>query len=123
MKRLTLFLVAVVLVFATAVYADGDGNGDESSWTGEVVDLACYVAKGAHGPDHSSCAKSCVKNGQPMGLLTEDGTLVLLAANHEDGDPYEALKDLAGGTAEVMGTLADRDGLKVLTVTSSKAGD
>ena len=123
MRRLTLSLVAVVLVFVTAVYADGDGNGDEGNWTGEVIDLACYVANGAKGADHSGCAKTCVKNGQPMGLLTDDGTLVLLAAHHEDGDPYEALKDLAGENAEVMGTMAERDGLKVVTVESSKAAD
>ena len=58
----------------------------EGSWTGEVVDLACYVAQGAKGADHAGCAKTCVKNGQPMGLLTDDGTLVLLAADHKNGD-------------------------------------
>ena len=93
----------------------------EGTWTGEVVDLACYVGMGARGPDHAGCAKSCVKNGQPMGLLTDDGTLVLLAMDHKDGAPYEALKELAGSKAQVSGTLAEKDGMKVVTVTGSKA--
>lgn len=109
-----LALLAVIGLTATADHHEG-------SWTGEVVDLACYVANGAKGSDHAGCAKSCVKNGQPMGLLTDDGTLVLLAADHKNGKPYDALKELAGDKAEVSGTLAEKDGMKVVTVTGSRA--
>ena len=118
MKRNVIFLCLLALL---AVGANVSAEHHEGSWTGEVVDLACYINQGAKGADHAGCAKSCVKNGQPMGLLTDDGTLVLLAANHKDGAPYEALKDMAGDTAEVMGTLAEKDGMKVVTVTGSKA--
>ena len=115
-KRLTLLSLALMLAVGGMAIA-----GEEESWTGEVVDLACYVAQGAKGTDHAGCAKACVKNGQPMGLLTDDGTLVLLAADHKDGQPYEALKELAGSKAHVTGTLAEKDGMKVVTVTGSKA--
>ncbi len=108
---------AFLLLLVTGLTA----TADSGSWTGEVVDLACYVGKGAKGSEHAGCAKSCVKNGQPMGLITDDGTLVLLAADHKDGGPFEALKDLAGEKAEVAGTLAEKDGMKVVTVTGSKA--
>ncbi len=116
-KRLVLLSLAAVL----AVTAMAITDGDKGVWTGEVVDLACYVGQGAKGADHAGCAKACVKNGQPMGLLTDDGTLVLLAADHKNGEPFEALKELAGAQAEVMGTLAEKDGMKVVTVTGSKA--
>jgi hypothetical protein len=112
-----LCLAGLVAAFGFTVGADHH----EGTWTGEVLDLACYVALGAHGADHSGCAKSCVKGGQPMGLLTGDGTVVLLAADHKNGEPYEALKDLAGAKAEVTGTLSERDGMKVVTVTAAKA--
>jgi hypothetical protein len=117
-KRLILLSLTSVLLVAAMAMASGP---DEERWTGEVVDLACYVSSGAHGADHAGCAKSCVKNGQPMGLLTDDGTLVLLSADHKDGAPYEALKDLAGEMAEVRGALAEKDGMKVVTVTGAKA--
>ena len=119
MKKRAVALCVLVLLAMTGVNVLADHH--EGTWTGEVVDLACYVGQGARGADHAGCAKSCVKNGQPMGLLTDDGTLVLLAANHKDGKPYEALKDLAGEKAVVMGTLAEKDGMKVVTVTGSKA--
>lgn len=119
MKKLLFGLGLAIALTATSFTAAS--AGDEGSWKGEVVDLACYVAQGAQGADHAGCAKSCVKNGQPMGLLTDDGTLVLLAAHHRDGAPYDALKDLAGGMAEVSGSLAEKDGMKVVTVTGSKA--
>lgn len=118
MKRLTILLCAVALV---AVGFLGTAHAEEGTWTGEITDLACYVNQGAKGADHADCAKACVKGGQPMGLLTDDGTLVLLAADHKDGAPYEALKDLAGQKAQVIGELAERDGMKIVTVTGSKA--
>ena len=119
MKKLLFGFGVMIALTVTALV--GTAYADEGTWTGEVVDLACYVAKGAKGSDHAGCAKSCVKNGQPMGLLTDDGTLVLLAADHKDGEPYEALKDLAGSMANVSGELAEKDGMKVVTVTGSKA--
>ncbi len=111
----------VFLVVAAALGLALSAGAEANSWTGEVLDLACYVGNGAKGADHAGCAKSCVKNGQPMGLLTDDGTVVLLAADHKDGAPYEALKDLAGEQAQVTGSLAEKDGMKVVTVTGSKA--
>lgn len=116
MKRFSLFAVVTLLVAAAPAI-----QAEEMTWTGEVLDLACYVAQGAEGADHAGCAKSCVEGGQPMGLKAEDGTVVLLTAHHKDGAPYEALKQLAGQTAEVTGELAERDGMKVVTVTGSKA--
>ncbi len=118
-KKTLVSLSFLTLLAITGLTAVADHH--EGSWTGEVVDLACYVANGAKGSDHAGCAKSCVKNGQPMGLLTDDGTLVLLAADHKDGQPYDALKDLAGEKAEVAGKLAEKDGMKIVTVTGSKA--
>ena len=117
--RKTLYAVACGL--AVLAFSIAPAGAEVTTVTGEVLDLACYVSQGAKGPDHSACAKACVKNGQPMGLLTDDGTLVLLAADHKNGDPYEALKDLAGSKAQVTGDLAERDGMKVVTVSGAQA--
>lgn len=120
MKIRTL-LCLVALLASLGLAAVASAAGEAGTWTGEVIDVACYVASdGGHGPDHAGCAKSCVKSGQPMGLLTDDGTLVLLAADHKNADPYNALKDLAGEKAEVTGSLAQRGGLSVVTVKGSK---
>lgn len=117
-KRILVVLFALSLATVGAVLSAG---AEESTWTGEVIDVACYVPQDAKGAEHAGCAKACVKNGQPMGLLLEDETVVILAADHQDGAAFEALKDMAGGQAEVSGTLADKGGVKVLTVTAAKA--
>lgn len=120
MKKWTYLCLTILLMCTFVAQAD---DQEVQVWTGEIVDLACYVAQGGKGkgPDHAGCAKGCVKAGQPMGLLTDDGTLLLLAASHKDGKPFEALKDLAGEKAAVTGSLAERDGMKIVTVNGSKA--
>jgi hypothetical protein len=117
-KRLIFAFVAVVVL---AVALGGSlALAANSTWTGEVLDMACYKSKGAHGPDHAGCAVKCLKSGQPMGLLTDDGTVVLLVADQADPKPYEGLKDLGGAKAEVTGSMSDKDGIKVVTVRAFK---
>lgn len=121
MKKVLFAFALAIALSLTALVGTVLADHHESSWTGEVVDLACYVAQGAKGPDHADCAKACVKDGQPMGLLTDDGTLMLLAADPRNGEPFEELKNVAGGQATVQGSVAERDGMKVVTVKGAKA--
>ena len=112
----TLLSALALLFFMCFSAQDVQAQDKAKSWTGEIVDLNCYLTKGAKGPDHASCAKSCIKGGQPMGLLTDDGTLVLLAPVGKAKDVYEGLKEKAGEKVSVTGTLAERDGMKMLAV-------
>jgi hypothetical protein len=95
---------------------------DEKTWTGEVLDLSCYLKSGAKGADHAECAKSCVKSGQPMGLLTEAGDVMLLASG-EDKEQIETLKDLAGEMVEVKGKASEKGGITMLVVSDAKKAD
>ncbi len=112
-----IFIVSILFLASQPLLAQ-DNKG---TWAGEVVDMGCYIEKGLKGSGHASCAKSCIKKGMPMGVLTKDGTLLLLTPNHSDEAPYEALKDLAGENAEVSGTLSEKDGIKMIVVWSFKA--
>jgi hypothetical protein len=132
MKKPAFVVFAVVFTLALAVaplaLAD-EGHGHDhgtaaaaaGSWKGEIIDVACYVPNGAKGAGHADCAKKCAKAGMPLGLLTGDGDLVLLLADHEDGKAYETVRELAGTTVEVSGKSAERDGMTVVTVTGVKA--
>ena len=124
-------LCAVILAFAAAPFVLADeGHGHEhakaadaaGSWKGEIVDIACYVPNGAKGAGHAECAKKCAQAGQPLGLLTGDGDIVLLLADHDaaKAKAYETVKELAGTNVEVTGKSAERDGMTVVTVTSVK---
>jgi hypothetical protein len=88
--------------------------------TGELVDTGCYLGHGAKGEKHIDCATKCIANGMPMGLLTADGTLYLITLDHENADPYNALKNMAGKTVTVTGTVMTRNGMKGIDVTEAK---
>ena len=88
--------------------------------SGEIVDLACYVGHGAKGPDHQKCAQKCAQMGQPMGLLTADGNLYLLVADHTNPEPYRKARSLAGDSVEIQGEVAEKGGMKALTVDDVK---
>jgi hypothetical protein len=123
LSALVIALAAAPFVLAHDDHGHEHGKAAEAaaSWKGEIVDVACYVPSGAKGAGHADCAKKCAKAGQPLGLLTGDGDLVLLLADHDDAKPYEAVKELAGTNVEVTGKSAERDGMTVVTVTGVKA--
>ena len=123
-RTTTLFLLAFILVVlagsGTLVADDkheehGEHHG-QMTVEGEILDMACYVAHEAKGPDHAACAKRCVKGGQPMGLLAEDGTVYLLYASHQDGSAFEKTKEHAGQSVAITGVAATQAGIKGLEV-------
>jgi len=87
---------------------------------GEVLDMACYLAHDGHGPGHAACAKKCLKQGQPMGLLAKDGTVYLLFADHADASAFDATKGFAGQNVEIKGEPAEKSGIKGITVQGVK---
>jgi hypothetical protein len=92
----------------------------EKTISGELVDMGCYVEHGAKGEKHVDCANKCIANGMPMGVLTSDGTLYLVTLNHDNGDPYNALKGMAGKNVTVTGAVSTRNGVKAIDVTAAK---
>jgi len=101
---------------APAVHAD-----DDVTLQGEVVDMACYMSKGSKGAAHKACAQLCAKKGVPVGLLTDAGELYLLLDDHNDPDPYEAAKKLAGERAEIGGKKFVKQGVASIVVANVKA--
>lgn len=117
-KRLFSFVLIAVLAAAlapaTALAAD--------SWTGEVIENACFNDRGAHGPEHADCAKRCFERGGDVGLLTAEGEVVLLKAHDEHGEVFDAVKALAGAQATIMGDMMeDEEGHMYVVVTSVEA--
>jgi hypothetical protein len=121
MKRI--IAVAIALVFAgTAVANEGHEmpgmKAATKSVRGEVVDMGCYLGHGAKGADHVSCATKCLAQGMPMGILTSNGTLYLVTLDHDNADPYNDLKGMAGKDVTVTGELLTRSGMKAITATT-----
>ena len=99
---------------ATTVGASVDGKPNpgakDATLTGEIVEFSCYLQIGKHGEKHRTCAQKCIQNGQPIGLLTKDGSLYMLM--EEEHDPRRdgltnfrtAAVEHAGHIMEVTGT-------------------
>ena len=127
-RRIALVMLALALALAVpaapALLAHGDEKHEEAqklTVQGEVVDLACWVAHGAKGAEHVKCAQACAKGGQPIGLLTADGTVYLLFASHEDGSAFAQAKERAGQNVEITGLASTKGGIHGLEVNAVKA--
>jgi hypothetical protein len=110
----------------TTVAASVDGKpvpGKVTTLVGEIVDYSCYLQVGKHGAKHRDCGQKCLKNGQPIGLLTKEGKLYLLM--EEEHDPRrdgltnfrQAAIDNMAYVLEVTGTLSEVDGQRAVYVT------
>jgi hypothetical protein len=122
-QRITVWSSLLLLgVLATAWPATGSAQNAPDTVTvqGEIVDMACYMAKGSRGAAHKACAVMCAKRGVPIGVLTDNGELYLLLDDHNNEDPYEAVKKLAGERAEVTGKKIGKQGVSGIVVSSAK---
>ena len=134
MKRLTLPLVALAIVAITfPVIADDTHSHGQTAMPekaavtktllGEVVDTGCYLGHEAKGEKHIGCATKCINGGMPMGLLTDDGTLYLITLNHDNADPYNQLKGMAGKRVTLTGSVMSRGGMNGVDVTGVKLAE
>ena len=106
----------------SAVKGFTPNSGEVVTLVGEVIDLSCYLQLGKHGKSHRDCAQKCMRNGQPIALLTKEGAIYLLM--EEEHDPRRDSKtnlrakciELAADIVEVTGTLAKINGYNGLFV-------
>ncbi len=122
MKKVNLLFTKTLMLFAFCmlVFSYASLAQDNTTITGELVDMNCYMAHGAHGDDHKSCAAACIKGGAPMAVLTSDGKLYLLVADHGKKDAYDEAKNYPAQQISVSGTLSEKDGIKSIVVTGVK---
>lgn len=77
--RLPFFCLALCLAFAAAAQ-DSSPDANDFAVEGELLDLGCYAARKARGPEHRDCAARCLGNGNPAGVVDAEGTVYTLAA-------------------------------------------
>jgi molybdopterin-guanine dinucleotide biosynthesis protein A len=116
MRHLICCVSAVALVAFLAVPA----VASDMTVKGEVVDVACSVAKkdAGKGAAHAACAMVCAKKGQPVGILTADALYTVTgdyAANNN-----AKLLDFVARSVIVTGEVSEKDGQKMINVKSIK---
>lgn len=97
-------------------------DAEPVSVVGEIVDLSCYLQVGKHGDKHRDCGQKCVANGQPVGLLTSDGSLYMLI-DEEHNARRDGLTEFRKQAIEHMahivtvnGSLSEVQGMKAIYV-------
>lgn len=112
--------VVVMAVFAMAVGAlSGLAFAEETTLTGEAVDIACYLA-GNSGEGHAACAAKCAEGGKPIGLAVGEGEEKDLYLVLSDGmaPPKDVMGEHMGKTVTVKGEVVDEGGMKIIKVAS-----
>lgn len=100
------------LAFAAEESAKEKAEGaGEKTITGEIVDLMCYVDHNSAGEKHASCATKCIKDGGPVGILS-DGKVYLVVGEHKPMN--DQLAEHAGKTITLKGKLASKGGISML---------
>jgi hypothetical protein len=116
-----------VTTYASAITGKQPLKGEAITVVGEVIDLSCYLQVGKHGDKHRDCGQKCARNGQPIGILLQDGATYMVM--DEEHDPRrdgltELRKQLVDNMANVVtlhGTLSDVEGQKAIYVQGSIA--
>ena len=122
MKTFKLLTIGTAFCFFTTV-ASAQKATETMTVKGEVLDMNCYMDHGAHGAKHSECAATCIKNGGPVGILSTDGKVYLIVADHSNEDPYDEVKKHPGENIELTGRYSNRNGVQALIVESMKAAN
>jgi hypothetical protein len=108
----------LALTFVGATYfvvaVEGGANITVSGW---VIDSACAYTKGLDKPISAACAKECAKNGSPLVILRDDGTIFLPIDGKTPSSSQNAkLMPFAGEHVTVTGKDYVRNGSHALVI-------
>ena len=91
--------------------------GKPVTLVGEVIDMYCYMSHPAEGqgPGHAKCAQACMRNGLPIGFLS-DGKVYLIIGGKDHANAKDLVVDFAGKQSRLTGTLISHDGVNALEI-------
>lgn len=115
---------AVLVLLGMLFAAPAALHAEEATLEGEPVDIGCYTTKGLKGSAHAGCATACAVNkGQPVGFLVEgeEGEQLYLVMGSGDASPADLLGEHMGKQVQVTGEVAEKSGMKVISVASVEA--
>lgn len=80
----------------------------------EVVDVACYLGKGAHGESHTACAAKCISQGGMLALLCDGKLCVPVTKDFHNARSRFVTK--GGEKVKVQGNIVSKDGTNFLVL-------
>src|SRR5260370_9118750 len=108
-------LTAISFILGAIGIAHEGHDGKLTSINGTVVDTGCHVSHNSKGEAHVKCAEACAKNGVPLAILDEKGTLYMpIAVEHKDQNAK--LTPFIEKKVKVTGHVMEKGGLKGFAV-------
>jgi hypothetical protein len=102
-------LFATVLTVAPLAFAAS--HGQRVTFPGWIIDSACAYTKGIDKPVSPVCARACAKNGSPLVVLRDDGTIYVPISDRTPAESQnKKLMPYAGRRVIVTGTDYVRNG-------------
>jgi hypothetical protein len=113
-------LSAGAVAFAFVVGISAPSFAEVKTVKGEIADSACYKKdSGNKGEAHKDCGTSCVKKGGPVALITASGDVYMITGSYTENKNAKLVEHVAH-TVEVTGDVSEKDGQKMIAVTSLK---
>lgn len=108
----------VLLLVALAVSAlAADKQPSSTTIKAHIIDSACAYTKSLDKPVSVECATKCAKNGSPLVLLTQDGTVLLPIDDKTPSSSQNSkLLPYAGKLVTVTGKVFERKGGKAIVI-------
>ncbi len=122
MKRFVALVLVVGVMALGVLLAQQRKPPKTMTITGEVVDCFCYVTMGKEkgsGAGHKQCAEMCAKNGLPLGIADERGTVYVAFQKHKLAN--DLLAPCIAQKVTVTGVVHLHAGFNVIEVEKVKA--
>ncbi|WP_433971718.1 hypothetical protein [Tunturiibacter lichenicola] len=104
-------------ILTASLLATAEDRGATVTVKGWVIDSACAYTKNLDKPIGVACAKGCAKNGSPLVILQDDGTIFMpIDSNTPSASQNPKLLPFAGEHVTVTGKDYVRNGSHGLVI-------
>lgn len=111
-----------VIVFIASLFLTNSvvAQSKKTAVRGTIADVYCLVTKDMEGKSHQQCAATCTNSGSPLGIKDDKTGTVYLTAGHQKDRTFASsgLEKYVEQHVTVIGTVYERDGLKMIVVDS-----
>ena len=130
MKNLNVFWAFALMALMVASRAFSDETSmhqnelkpavvQDQAYKCEVVDVKCYIDKGAHGEAHQGCAAKCISEGGELALLYDGKLYVPVDTNFHSA--RKRFVSSGGEMVTVKGHIVSKGGLNYLELAPKTA--
>ncbi len=119
MKRVTMLWLAAAIAVPILGLSQSGVKGKSTSISGWVIDSSCAYTKGLDKPISAGCATACAKNGSPLVILSDDGSIFLPVDSKTPASSQNTrLLPFAGQHVKISGTEYVRGGSHAIVIAS-----